>query len=271
VVANVSDPSSFTRLFVLDAITFFGYVAVLRLVTDPARVGVTASRPGKTGNYLQVFKNKLFMGLVSIVFLLVVVGYSMVELLPAFAKNQAGVSERAIGAIFLVYTISIVVSALPASRLLEGKRRMKAVAAIPLLWAIGWMVVFFAGASLRSTFAALAFGAAMLFIGAGASLQGPALASLTAELASPESRGRYFAVVSMAWGLGLTLGPAIGGRLLDTAPLAMWPLAAGLSVLVAGWALVLERAIPERLRRVPQSVGEQRQEAEAVTASASPS
>jgi predicted MFS family arabinose efflux permease len=267
IVANVSDPASFTRLFILDSVTFLGYVAVLRFVADPARTEATPAGPGKANSYLEVFRHRLFVKLVSVTFLLVVVGYSMVELLPAFAKNHAGVSERSIGAIFLIYTLSIVLCSLPASHLLEGKRRMRAVAAIPLLWATGWMIVFFAGASFRSTAAAVLFGVAMILIGMGASLQGPALASLNAELAQPEARGRYFAVVSMAWGLGLTIGPAIGGRLLDLAPLAMWPLAAVLSVLIAAWALVLERAVPEHLLRVPQTV-ERQEEPEAVAASA---
>ncbi|MGH2820090.1 MAG: MFS transporter [Actinomycetota bacterium] len=268
-VANVSDPESFTRLFGLDAITFIAFVAVLRFISDPPRhVG---ARSGTTGSYVQVFRHRLFMALVSVTFLLVVVGYSMVELLPAFAKNYSDVGERSIGAIFLVYTLSIVLFSLPLSRLLEGKRRMRAVAAIPVVWAIGWMIVFLGAMTLRSTPAALAFGAGMILVGLGASLQGPALGSLNAELARPEARGRYFAVVSMAWGCGLTIGPALGGRLLDLAPLAMWPLAAALCLLIAMWALALERAVPEHLQRVPLDVVEERRaRGDVATASSSP-
>ena len=45
-----------------------------------------------------------------------------------FAKNEASVSEKGIGLIFLVNTVVIVVLQLPIAKLLEGRRRMRALA-----------------------------------------------------------------------------------------------------------------------------------------------
>jgi MFS family permease len=67
-------------------------------------------------------------------------------------------------------------------------------------------------------------------------------------------RGRYFALGSMSWSAGSILGPAIGGPLLGWHPLAVWPLAAAISVAAAFGCLALERRLPERVRRSP--VGE---------------
>ena len=44
------------------------------------------------------------------------------------ARNEARVSERGIGVIFLVNTLVIVFAQLPIARLLEGRRRMPALA-----------------------------------------------------------------------------------------------------------------------------------------------
>jgi len=55
-------------------------------------------------------------------------GYAVFELLPVFAKNEASVSEKGIGLIFLVNTVVIVVLQLPIAKLLEGRRRMRALA-----------------------------------------------------------------------------------------------------------------------------------------------
>jgi hypothetical protein len=50
------------------------------------------------------------------------------------------------------------------------------------------------------------------------------------------------------------MGAAIDERVLDVAPSATWPLAAVLSLILPAWALVLKRAAPERLSRVPHTI-----------------
>src|SRR5436190_468523 len=61
-------------------------------------------------------------------------------------------------------------------------------------------------------------------------------------------------------GAGGILGPAIGGPLLGWHPLAVWPLAAAISVFAAFGCLALERRLPERVLRSP--VGERADEGE---------
>jgi hypothetical protein len=48
----------------------------------------------------------------------------VVELLPAFAKNEVGVNEREIGILWAVNSLVIVVAQLPIAKLAEGRRRM---------------------------------------------------------------------------------------------------------------------------------------------------
>jgi MFS family permease len=91
-------------------------------------------------------------------------------------------------------------------------------------------------------------------------LQGPTQAPLVADLAPDHLRGRYFALGSMSWSAGSILGPAVGGPLLGWHPLAVWPLAAAISVFAAVGCLALERRLPERVLRSP--VGEPLDEGE---------
>jgi MFS family permease len=72
-----------------------------------------------------------------------------------------------------------------------------------------------------------------------------------ADLAPDHLRGRYFALGSMSWSAGSILGPAIGGPLLGWHPLAVWPLAAAISVVAAIGCLALERRLPDRVLRSP--------------------
>jgi MFS family permease len=173
-------------------------------------------------------------------------------LLPPFAKNYAGVGERWIGTIWLANTLLIVLVQLPVSKLLEGRRRMAALALMNILWAIAALIVLAAGDLLNGTSAALVFIVATLFFGIGETLQGPTQAPLVADLAPDRLRGRYFALGSMSWSAGGILGPAVGGPLLGWHPLAVWPVAAVVCVFSAMGCLALERRLPEPVRRTPK-------------------
>src|SRR5215475_4041364 len=82
-IAHVSTPSSFTTLFVLDALTFLGYVVVLFFVHDP---GVPAAQAAAPASYRSVLRDWTFLGLWAINFLFVSAGYSLFSLFPQFAR-----------------------------------------------------------------------------------------------------------------------------------------------------------------------------------------
>lgn len=247
-IAHVTDPATFTTLFLLDAITFLGYVAVVGLVHDPG-VEHVHDRPG--ASYRGVLRDRTFVGLWLLNFLFVAAGYSLINLLPQFARDHGHISDREIGAVFAVNTGVIVVAQLGVARWIEGRRRMRALAVMPLLWAAAWLIVDLAGALTTATLAFCLFALALGLFGVGECLHGPAHQALVADLALDHLRGHYFAVHSLSWGLAGTVGPAIGGYVLAAAPLALWPLAAAVCVAAAGGALALDRLVPVELRRVP--------------------
>jgi predicted MFS family arabinose efflux permease len=246
-IATTSDPTSFTVIFLVDTATFLAFVAVLPFVPEPT-IEADGERPGR---YLDVLRHRVFVAFVSLNVLFVAAGYAQFELLPVFAKNEAGVSERQIGVIFLVNTLVIVFAQLPIARVLEGRRRMPALALMTALWASAWVVVLVAGASLEAAVAATAFAFAGLVFGLGECFQGPTQGALVADLAPPRLRGRYMALSATSWEVGFVVGPAIGGFVLDREPLALWPLAAGVCLLAGLGALALERGIPRELRLTP--------------------
>jgi len=248
-IAHVRDPHTFTVLFVLDAVTFLGYVCVLVLVHDP---GVELTEVEAPASYRTVFRDRTFLGLWTLNFMFVAAGYSLFNLLPQFARDHSHVSEREIGLVFAVNTGVIVLAALPLSRFIEGRRRMRALALMPTLWAIAWLLVDGTGRWLDATPAFVAFAVAAGILGVGECFHGPAHQALVADIAPPHLRGRYFAVHSLSWGLAGTVGPAAGGFILAAAPYALWPLASGVCVVSAFGALAMERFVPPRLRRIPR-------------------
>jgi MFS family permease len=248
-IATTSDPSSFTVLFLADAATFLVFVAALAFVPEPEIE--REERPAGPGTYVDVLRDRVFVAFVALNVVFVAAGYAQFELLPAFAKNEADVSETAIGFIFLANTLFIVLAQLPVSKLVEGRRRMAALAVMSVVWAGAWLVVLAGGLWFEALTAALVFGFGAVVFALGECFQGPVQGALVADLAPASLRGRYMAVSTTSWQLGFVIGPAVGGVVLDAEPLALWPLAALVCLGAAAASLALEHSIPRDLRLTP--------------------
>src|SRR4051812_28436593 len=180
-IASVAQPSSFTLLFLIDAVTFLAYVGVLALVHDP---GVPAEERSDTrASYRAVVRDRLFVRLWALNFLFVTAGYSLFNLVPPFARDHAHLSERQIGVVFFVNTGLIVLLQLPISRAIEGHRRLRALALMPALWVATWLLVDAGGYWLTGTAAFVVITVALAIFGVGECFHGPAHQALVAEIA----------------------------------------------------------------------------------------
>ncbi|MFC8716035.1 MFS transporter [Kitasatospora sp. NPDC057198] len=113
---------------------------------------------------------------------------------------------------------------------------------------VGWAAALMAGA-----IAALAlgggrpwsvFGAVLLFT-AGQILAGPACTAIAATAAPAAARGRFLALVNLAWAVSAVSGPLLVGTLIEHHGMLFWPL---LSALVAAGGLGF-RALGRRAGR----------------------
>lgn len=247
-IADADRPGTFTVLFLLDAATFLVYLSVLLAAVPEVP---PAGGSGRPGSYAQVLRHRAFVGVVALNTLFIFAGMSGFELLPVFAKNEAGVSEGAIGVIFFVNTVVIVLTQLPIAKLSEGHRRMRMLALLGVLWAACWVAVSIVGGSFDGRVAALLLGVVMAVFAIGECIHGAVQAPLVSDLAEPRLLGRYMALSALSWQLGFALGPAVGGFLLSVTPLGTWLVWAGLCVLGAALSIALERAIPAGIRRTP--------------------
>ena len=247
-IARTDRPGTFTFLFLLNAVTFLVFVAVLRLIRLPERIE-THEQPGR---YADVMRDRTFLAYVVLNVVFIGAGIAvMSELLPPFAKNTAHVSEPAIGVIWFVFSGVVALAQLPVVKLVEGRRRMRGLALMGVVWAGTFLAVMAGGAWLTGTQAAIVFGIAVGVFALGECLHGAIYAPLVVDLAEPRLLGRYMAFSSASWQIGWLIGPAAGGFVLQHEPLALWPSVAVICLLASGYALMLEAAIPEHLRRTP--------------------
>ena len=249
-IATTSDPHSFTVLFLGDAATFFLYIFALLFIPEPERA--PREERASAGGYAAVLRHRAFVGVITLNFVLIMAGLSLIEVFPAYAKNHAHVTERGIGFIFLANTVFIALAQLPVAKLLEGTRRMRTQALVGAVWAVSWLLVPLAGISLEATAATVLFAAIFVLFGAGECLHGAVQAPLVTDLADHRLLGRYMAASAFSWTVAFAAGPAVAGFLLALSPHVLWLLAAAVLLGASAGALALERAIPPAARRTPK-------------------
>jgi MFS family permease len=249
-IASVSHPSSFTVLFLLDAVTFVGYAIVTATLPSPVWGGEKTR-----GRYADVVRDRAFMRYVVLNAAFITIGMAViVELLPPYAKNYAGVNEREIGLLWMVNSIVVVLAQLPIAKLGEGRSRMRALALMGVIWAGTMLLIGIAGVWFSATSAFALMIIAVMAFAIGECLHGIVHGPLTADLAPPALVGRYMAFGSQSWQVGWIIGPAVGGFVLQHAPNALWPAAAALNVVAALAALSLERHLPRAVARAPSRI-----------------
>lgn len=242
---------SFRALFLLDALSFVAYAVVLTVfVPDPGR---SEPKPERAGSYATLFRHRVFMSLMALNAVFIAAGIAQLEILPAFAKNEAGVSEQGIGWLFFVNTTVIVLLQLPISKLAEGRRRIPILALVGVVAAAAWLLVPIAGVWLEGAAAYALLAVAVSVFALSECLHGASQPALVVDLADPRLLGRYMAISALSWQVGFTIGPAVGGALLGATPDGLWLVTAGALLAMAAATMSLERQLPESLRRTPRS------------------
>jgi MFS family permease len=250
IIADADRPSTFVVLFALDGATFLVYLVVLlAAVPEPSRAEGASS--DRSGSYGEVVRHRAFVAFVALNALFIFAGMSGFELLPVFAKNEVDVTEGAIGAIFFVNTVVIVLAQLPIAKLSEGHRRMRLYAVLGVLWAACWVGVSIVGGSVNGATAAVLLAVVMGAFGIGECIHGAIQGPLVTDMAEPRLLGRYMALSALSWQVGFALGPAIGGFLLSVSPIGTWLVWAALCAVGGALSIVLERALPTGVRRTP--------------------
>ncbi|HEY6962783.1 MAG TPA: MFS transporter [Gaiellaceae bacterium] len=212
---------SFQTLYLLNAATFFGYLCFVAFVPN-ARGAAHAADDAPRG-YRFVLRHRLFLAVVAANFVFVVVGYTLFGYaMPIFARHDAGVSTKAIGAVFGINTIFIIVVQLPLVRILRGVRRRAVLALMCAAWGVGCLVTL-AAAHVGSTAAAVAvLGVGGIAFGIGECLHAIGVQPFVADLAPPHLMGRYMALFGISFSLGLAGGPAASGGALALSPSLPW-------------------------------------------------
>ena len=238
--------AGFVVLFLVNAVTYLVYVAVLAVVVreNPRREPVR-------GGYRLVLRDRAFVHLAVTDVAMIAIGWGVFTwLLPPFAQNDLGLSTTRIGLLLTVNALAVVVAQVPVARLAEGRRRALLMALAGALFCGACLLVEVAEASRATAYAILV--TAVIAVGLGECLHTTALTPLVADLAPAHLRGRYMAVIGLCFWIGLAVAPTGGTALLSVSPTAAFGVAAAVALAAAVSMLRLERRLPEATRLTPR-------------------
>jgi MFS family permease len=257
-IANAQRPRTFDLLFGLDVITFV--IAAVMVFRLPRLVPMAALRPSgqqtSTGiasdSYRTVFRDRAFVRLLPYDF---ATGFTFAiafDVLPA-AVRKLHVSNGWIGALFGINTAAVVVMQLPTVRAISGRRRMPLLGSQFALFALGFLVTLVAG-SFSGISVVVCFGLAMVIFAAGECLMGAVRSPMIADFATPSLIGRYGAITTMMFQLGMAGGRPVGTRALAGSPGTLWTVGIVGSLIALTYILSVERKLPTAVRFAAQSL-----------------
>jgi MFS family permease len=202
---------------------------------SPAVAAAGPERPSgpRWHDFLAVRRDRrfvLFLGLTLLVFLAM---SQWLAMLPVFASETLGVSRSRLGLVFGLNGFMVVAFQLPVTRALRKWRLVDAVILGAFVYAVAFQSLAFA-----ASYAAILAG--MAAITTAELIATPPLTALVSLLAPEGRMGRYMGAYSLLASFSWSVGPFVGGLLLDLwidrpgllwFPVAMLALAAALGFL----------------------------------------
>ena len=250
-IAAGERPSDYETLLTLDVVTFLVFATVLSQIPVVRR---RVQGRSSAGGYATALRDPSLVRLCLVNLALVSAGIApMLVLMPAYAKVHGQVGESAIGVIYAVNTLTVLLAQIPITRFAEGRRRMPLLALGTSLWILAWAVML-TGAVGPPAWAAVVVAAAVVIYGVGECLYSAIVVPTVAAIGPDALRGRYLAVMGFSWQAGFMVGPAVGASLLTVGPSALPVACAGLCVLALVGALATERGLPVEHVRTPRVV-----------------
>ncbi len=224
-LVDLDRPVTFERLYLIDAVSYLGYIVVLLLM--PRSAGLYQPEPdadtGPQPGWRVVLADRTLLKVVGVATLLLICSYAQIESgFTAYAVQQAEVPARAIGWAFGANTAVIVVGQLVTLRLLEGRRRSRALGFCGLIWGCAWAVVALSGLAVPGWLAILCVVVGLAVFGAAETIWAPVMPAIVNDLADERVRGRYNALSTMTWTVAGIAGPAMAGILLGAGLATAW-------------------------------------------------
>lgn len=245
--------ASYPLLFVIGGIlTFLSSALIFIFLTesikpDPSKEKFTFKDLGK------LKADRLFLLFCTISLLLFVVIGQLVSTISVYSVDYVGISEAQLGFLYTLNGAIVIFLQLPASKFTQSKILTQVLLLGSIGYSIGYFLVGFSG-----SFSWLFF--CMLIISFAEITVLPASMAIAANLSKEKHHGLYMGGYGLAYALGWSFGPLIGGILIDlfsSTPVILWGIIALLGLGAAFGFSWLERKLPRDVILISEKKSEQ--------------
>jgi MFS family permease len=242
---------SYSSLFLLTAVTgMVSFFMILFWILETGRKGELKSFSLR--DITTVRKDRNFTLVCVLSFVLFIAVSQMSSTFSVFANGSLGITEIEIGYLYSLNGALVVLFQLPMAHIVTGRRMSRVLALGALVYTLGYFLVGFSDG-----FYIMAMCIAIITL--GELIVSPSTMNLVASLSPERERGRYMGIFSFFSLTGWSLGPFVGGMLIDTVvgmPVLLWGLLSTFALMAAAGYLLLGRKIPEYADRSLRKPGE---------------
>lgn len=229
---------SYSSLFLLTAFTgMVSFFMIFFWISETVKL--TQTERFTFRDIASIRGDRLFVCFCLLSFVLFIAVSQMSSTFSVFASGNLGISEVEIGYIYSINGILVVLFQLPLARMITGRRMTKVLTAGALVYTLGYFLVGMAGGFY---FLVLC----MVIITLGELIVSPSMMNTVAAVSPENERGRYMGIFSFFTAFGWSLGPFIGGMLIDfmaEMPLLLWGILSSFGLLAAIGYFILDKTL----------------------------
>ena len=233
--------SSFAILFIISGCMTLASSTIIALFLKGIKTaGAFDEEPLRFRDILSIRKDRLFFRHVILLFFLYLAFAQIIAPFSLYVVDLIGLPKSQLGILFTLNGLLVAILQIPVTRMLKPVRLTIQMALGLAIHVIAFLMIGFSG-----TF--IMFLITMVILTLGEVFHSPPALSLTSNLAPEGRTGRYMGVYGFAVVAGWSMGPLLGGTLLDlTAPHygIMWVIIAGLALATASGYYLLSKKMP---------------------------
>ncbi len=234
---------SYSILFVISACMILVSCTIIAIFLKDIRFATHTEDKFKLREILSYRDNHFMFKLALLMFILYLVASQLMAPLSLYTVDLMGISKSQLGLLFGINGLMVTLLQIPTTRLLRNVRLTVQMVMGSLIYAIGYFWV-----GLNATFLMFVF--AMIIITTGENFVSPPALALTANLAPEKKVGRYMGIYGFAVTGGWSMGPLLGGLLLDWAKpnfVLSWGIISLIAIIAGSGFMALTRQLPAGL------------------------
>ena len=225
---------SFQIMYLLDALTYLGYLVLLFTIKNP-KIDAYVPEDGeeKKGSYIELFRNREIVYFVFAGLILMIFGYGPLQAgIPVFVTEHLELSPKWLGLIYGANTISIVLFQPLVLRLLEKRSKYRALLTVGAIWSLSWVVIALSNIFIGLIVAGVIVAISQIVFAVGEMIWSPTAPALLNEISPEHMRGRANALNGLQWGIAGVVGPAMAGLMLGHGWAMQWVYLMGIGALL---------------------------------------